>query len=544
MKRGRLALLALSAASLGLCLHCARKEPQKSAPQPEPPKAGGVLRILNEAPRTLDPVFVDDVYEGTIVNQIYEGLVRLDQDLSVLPALAEAWVVSEDGRLYTFNLRRGIRFHDGRPVTAAAVRSSIERALDPRKKSPCLAETYLIRIEGAGEFQAGRAPHIRGIEPEGEYTLRIRLAEPLSFFLSVLCMDQLKILPLLEPGEDPDRNPVGTGSFRLVSRTADNSVTLARNETYWGEKALLDSLRFIAATNRTPQEEISMLLRHEADIVTIGSTQRSLVGEGAGFRILRSPDISCTFLGMNTCRPPLDRLEVRQAVTMALDRSKLIPPGAVEQEVASGILPPRLAGYQPDPKVLAYDPRRARALLAEAGYNDAHPVPTIEFYTNVSSTHHLEEELARQLKEVGIRIHTNMLTWPQLDSRIMSGTAPLFTLSWIADVPDPDAFLWFLFRSGESNNLFAFSDAEVDSLLEQGRRMPPGPERFAVYRRAESRVLNLAPMIPLYNGASLYAFDPSVRGVQINPFGFAQTLFGRIWFDLAEGGARPAENVR
>lgn len=511
---------------------CNRREPPGDSAFAEQPRPGGTLRILHEIPKTLDPVFVDDVYEGAVINQVYEGLVRLDQDLSVIPCMAESWIVSEDGRRYDFQLRPGVRFHDGRPLDADAVVYSFERALRPHEEGQCLAETYLIGIEGARDFREGRTPHLSGLQATGETRVMLRLEEPLSFFLSVLCMDQLKLVPPGAAHEDLEQAPMGTGPFLFVRRRADGGCDLARNPHYWGTPALLDSLSFVGGSMLKADEEVAKLLRHEVDAVAIGSSQRHLVEGAAGFKVRRSPEVSVTFLGLNTSTPPLDRLEVRQAVAMAINRPLLIEKqGGTELEAATGILPPRLAGYQPTPKVLPYDPAAARGLLAAAGYSRAHPLPVIDFYTNVSSTRWLEDELTRQLAEVGIHIRTCYLTWPELDERITDGQAPIFTLTWLADVPDPDSFLYFLFRTGEANNLFAFSDAEVDSLLAVGRRTKPGPDRFAVYRRAESRVLEIAPMIPLYHGGSLYAWEPAVRGVEVNPFGFALTPFCRIWFD-------------
>jgi ABC-type transport system substrate-binding protein len=521
---------------------CAPKEPGRASAAQNQPRPGGTLRVMHEPPRTLDPVSVDDVYEGTVVNQVFEGLVGLNADLCVLPCLAESWVVSDDGRLYRFTLRSGISFHDGRPLRAEDVIRTFHRALDPHKEQPCLAETYLVGIEGAEAFKAGRSDHISGlwVDPDGKICLRLK--EPLSFFLSVLSMDQVKIVPAPRPGDNPDLHPIGTGPFRFVERSEDGTVVLARNEHYWGKPALIDTLRFIASTHLSDEEAVAKLLRHEVDVVPIGGSHKNLVGEVAGYRILRSPDIGVTFLGLNTRIPPLDRLEVRQAIASVIDRPKLISPEASAFiDVATGVLPPRLAGYHPTPKILSHDPDKARALLAAAGYDAGHPLPPIDFWTNVSSTKKLETELSAQMAEVGIRLRVHELTWPELDGMLTAGQAGLFTLSWIADVPDPDAFLYFLFRSGEPNNLFAFADAEVDSLLDLGRRMPPGQARFAIYRQAEARVLGLAPMIPLYNGSTLYAWNPDLQGVEVNQFGFALTPFEKVWFALADARADSPE---
>jgi ABC-type transport system substrate-binding protein len=522
--------VALLLAALGGagCTPSPRDAARASAEHPVP---GGTLRILHEMTTNLDPAAVDDAYEATVVDQIYEGLLRLDSDLGVTPCLARTWTVAEGGRLYRLILREGVRFHDGRPLTAACVVRSFERALDPHKEFPCLAETYLLWIEGAPEFAAGQVSHVRGLRAAGD-TVEIRLAEPFGYFLSVLCMDQVKVLPVLRPGESPSQDPVGTGPFRFAGRRPNGDIFLARFGEYWGEKALPDSLHFVVShADATAAEQVAMLLRGEVHVVSLAPSQRRTVEDVPGYRILRSPDFSVSFIGLNRNHPPLDREEVRQAIAMAIDRKDLISPAAAGMTTpATGILPPRMAGYRPEPKVLPFDPDSARTLLARAGYDPRHTVPPIDYYSTEADTTLYLRELRKQLREIGIELRTYQLSWTAFDARLTRGEAPMFDLSWIADLPGPDANLYFLFRSGEPNNLFGFHDAAVDSLLEAGRRMSPGAERFELYRQTESAILARAPMIPTFTGISLYAWDPTVRGVDPNPFGFSLTPFDRIWF--------------
>jgi ABC-type transport system substrate-binding protein len=278
--------------------------------------------------------------------------------------------------------------------------------------------------------------------------------------------------------------------------------------------------------------------------MALPATERKRVEEIGGIQIVRFPDFSVSFLGFNAEHRPLDRLEVRQAIAMAIDRQKLVSPAAQGMvNPATGILPPRMAGYQPTPKVLPYDPAQARALLALAGFDERHPVPPIDYYTGARDTTWYSRELSRQLAEVGIRLCFHTHGWAELDAAIVDGRAPVFELSWLADIPDPDAIFYFLFHTGEPNNLFGFSDATVDSLLDVGRRMTPGPRRFALYRQIESLVVNQAPIVPTRSSTSLYAWHPLVRGVEPNPFGFSLTPYQKIWFAPAESpGSQLTEN--
>jgi len=322
---------------------------------------------------------------------------------------------------------------------------------------------------------------------------------------------------------------IGTGPFAYRGRSG-GTITLARHASYWGGPALLDSLQFVASTDLAPDDQVAALLEGDVDVISVPSTRRSLLGDAAGYTIVRSVDIGVSFIGLNLDISPLDRLEVRQALAMGLDRPSLVAPEAAgELQLAKGVLPPVLTGYNPEPKVLPCDPQAARARLKDAGYDERHPLPPIDFYTSISSSSWLTDHVRDQLADIGVTVRVHQVTWPELDGRITRGEAPMFTLSWVADVPDPDAFLYFLFRTGEPYNVCRFSDREVDSLLALGRRMVPGPERSAMYRRVEEQVLRLAPMIPLYHAESVYAISPGVEGLELSQFGFALAPFERVW---------------
>lgn len=353
---------------------CGTSEPRR--PPPEEPRRGGTLRVSQEEAARLDPTCVDDAYESTVINQIYEGLVQLDPETGVRPSLAESWVISQDGRVYRFTLQPGVRFHDGEPLTAAAVVRSLSRALDPRRGTPCLAETYLRRVEGAAPFEQGRAARVAGFSAPDARTVEIRLSERLSFFLSVLAMDQLKIIPPKATGESLERDPIGTGPFRFVSRRGREVLVLARYEEYWGDPALLDTLEFVASTHVSPRARVAQLLRGDLHVIALPRMQRALLEEGAGYPIRRCPEIAVTFVGLNTRMPPLDRLEVRQAMAMAVARSELVPPQSKDQELATGILPLAWPATRPIPRSFPTTRRgrarcwRERARMRDAGSPD------------------------------------------------------------------------------------------------------------------------------------------------------------------------------
>ncbi|MCA9729931.1 MAG: hypothetical protein KC729_19765, partial [Candidatus Eisenbacteria bacterium] len=367
-----------------LGIGCHEREPAL----PETPvRSGGCLRVLQERANDLDPVLIDDIYEGTVANQVYEGLVKASPNLAIVPSLAESWVISEDGLRYRFRLRRGVRFHDGQELTAEAVVSSLTRVLSPNKPKECLAESYLGHIEGAQDFQEGRAESVRGLLALDPLTVEIVLDTPVSFFLAVLAMDQLRIVP---PSPDTDANlrdhPMGTGPFRFGGRMADGSVVLLRNDQYWGKTALLDSLVLVCGDDVSKDERVTMLTAGVVDVAWVDADHREVLERDNGFDLTYAPELSVSFLGLNCELAPLDDVRVRRAIAHCIDRRTFRSPDFDDVIVAAGVLPPGMPGYLPEPRVPAYDVSRAEALIAQAGYGASHPCPPIDLYVSSSGT--------------------------------------------------------------------------------------------------------------------------------------------------------------
>ena len=498
------------------------------------PVRGGVLRVLHESAKDLDPPVIDDIYEGTVANQIFEGLVRYDPTLGIAPSLAESWIVEDGGLRYTFHLRDDVHFHDGTPLSAAAVVASLERVLSPDRVGDCIAETYLLQILGAREYRAGRATHITGLRAPDSRTVEVELTEPLSFFLAVLAMDQTRIVPTtLPPGSDG--HPIGTGPFVYVGRQTDGDVeelVLERNAEYWGEPAYLDSLVFVSHLGQTPTDEakISLLLAGQVDVIDVASRHMSRL-RTLGYRISATPELTISFVGVQMQTPPLDDVRVRRAIAHCLDRNGFN--GAEETEVvpATGIIPPGLPGYLPSPLALSYDPKRAGELLRSAGYGPDHPTATVRLYTSGEgrSYEYLRGRFTETLAEIGIPLEVESMGWNDLDRIVLAGDAPLFLLGWLADVPDADGFLYALFHTNAPNNLFGYSTPFVDDGLEGARKMMPGPDRVLRYRAIEERILSDVAIIPLYHDLTCVALNPEVSGVDLGPYGMPTLRFSRVY---------------
>jgi ABC-type transport system substrate-binding protein len=536
---GRLVLAAiLLAAGCG-------NEPGTVRTAAPPPPSGGVLRILSEPARSLDPREIDEVYESVVLRQVYEGLLTLDTALRLEPCLATTWTISTDGLRYVFNLRKGIRFHDGSPLTARDAAFSFQRCLAPDVHGRCLAENYLLHIVGAEDYQSGRASEVRGIRVVDDHTLEIELLHPFSLFLKVLAMDQTVVVSSAYfdgvGAARAEREPNGTGPFRFSRKADGGDAHLARNADYWGTPALLDSLVFLSSADVDTTSESRAIADGRIDFASLsaGGGPEALA---LGLSVYRSPELSLSFLGLRTDRPPFYVAAVRRAALLAIHRDVLTAKDPEGKVPVFGLLPPGMPGREPVDRMPRPDPEEARRVLAGAGFPDGKglaPV-SIGFWRGGRASRSLANQIRSDLEAVGFDVEIQVYSWSQLDSLAVAGKLQAFSMSWVADLPDPDAFLFPLFHSKGESNLFGYRSSEADNLLDQARVLQPGPERSRTYLLLQERILQDVPLVPLYHSSIAYAWRPEVQGVEIGPTGLALVPFWRVHFgsasSLAQGG--------
>jgi len=431
-----------------------------------------------------------------------------------------------------------VRFHDGTPLAADDVVFTFERAL--RSDDPGnLARPYLSVLEGADAFATRQVRELSGVRAIDAATVQIRLARPYSCFLEVLAMDGLRVVPrhvlASATPEEFGRIPVGTGPFRF-REWDEGHLTLERNADYWGEAAWLDRVEvlFDAQDGRLDTDR---LLAGEVDVAEVRDDDLARLREPQA-RVLRFQELSVAFLGLLTRTPPLDDVRIRQAIAHAIDRDALVADAPLLRRKAVGILPPGLPGYSPDAKALPYDPARARALLALAGKPGGRGLPPIDLYTSGSSAAatRVIEKIRKDLADVGIDLQVHIVPWGEMSTRLQEKTAPAFMLGWVADLADPDAFLRALFQSDVISNLFGFEDAQSDTLLDAGAREMHPVRRVHLYREAERRILQLAPLVPLYHSSGLLATNRRVHDFDPGPMGLSAIDLRRVWLDQGEGG--------
>jgi ABC-type transport system substrate-binding protein len=503
-------------------------------PRREP--AGTYRRPLGNEPATLDPARIVDVYGLSVAQQIFDGLVRFDQTLTIMPSLAQFWRSSRDGRTWTFTLRKGVRFHHGREVTADDVVFSLTRILDPRLKSGA-ADLFGV-IKGAADYREGRAKTVAGLTALDRHTVQIVLEEAFGGFASLLAVRHASIVPRDLVEQDPERfgmAPSGTGAFRFERWDRGKEIVLsAYREHYDGPPGLARVVYRLFAGD--PSDAIYEEFQRGGleDSPLPVKNYRAAVGDARWVHVKR-PMFSVRFYGFNTRTKPLDDRRVRQALIHALDRVQLIDELSHGRfALARGVIPPGTLGFNPKLTGYGYDPARARDLLRAAGYPDGRGLPPIEIWSSVKNDPVMREHeiVRRAFEAIGVRTDFRYLQdWPQYSKKLAAGECPMFLYAWFADVPDPDNFIGKLFHSKSARNYFGYANPAVDEAVLEARKEIDVVRRVALYRRAEQSVMEDAPILPIFHYTYERVFQPYVKSVEVSGLGDPYIPFRKIWLD-------------
>lgn len=482
----------------------------------------GELHLVGSLPPTLDPALVQDSTSGEYVVHLFSGLVSLDADLEIVPALAERWEMSADGRVYTFYLHPNAAFGDGKPITAQDVVGSLSRACSPDLASP-VALSYLGDIVGAEEYSVGQAESIKGLEAVDEHTVRITIDSPKSYFLAKLTYPTAAVVDLEEVEREPqtwftDPNPSGPFGLEELSK---ERIVLVRNDRYVGRQAsIIRAVYDLSASSAMTQYETG-----EIDITAFGGDEIDRVLDPYNplhNEYLAFPELSVQYLGLNVEQAPFDDPLVRRAFAYAIDREKLANLVLNQTALpAYTVLPPTMPGYieSAPGTVPTYDPEEARRLLAASSYGSADRLPPIAL-TVAGTTGYLspvDEAVMAMIEEnLGIEMIAEQVDWADMLEDMNRHRYQLYSAGWIADYPDPQNFIDVQFYSKSAQNHTGYANPEVDALLEAARVEQDEAHRSELYAEAERIVLNDAPWITLTHGYAYYLVKPYVQGFRGN----------------------------
>jgi len=470
---------------------------------------------------TLDPAIAYDYVSWPAIQLIFETLVAYAYASSELePRLAEAMPeISADGTVYTFTLREGVDFvrADGtvhRAMTVDDVVASLNRVLSPNltpTPSP-VGEAFFGNIVGAAEVLAGEATEASGIEAVDERTVRITLRQPDGTFLNKMATPFASVVPTDLMGDDTaaaSDDPVGTGPYLLAEHRTGEEARFVRNPAYWGTPG--EASEIVFRLNMDGNALVQEVEANRIDIMgtTIPSGVWPTIRDDPTYegRIHELTQLAIQYLTMDTSGPdsPFASLEVRQAVSYAIDRQNLIDVFAGRADELRCIYPPALPGFNPGCEGYGYDPEAARELMADAGFEDGFAT---KLYTDPSEDSlAMTQSIQQDLAEIGIEVEIVPQAWEVLlETIVVPHEAPMVYIGWFADYPDPSNFYDPILSCASAVeggvNISWFCDEELDALAAEANAEQDEQARFELYAELERQAMEQAPFASLLSPTS------------------------------------------
>jgi peptide/nickel transport system substrate-binding protein len=483
----------------------------------------------------LDPALVTDNESIEVTEQIFEHLLTYDErSTTVGPSLATSWHISDDRRTYTFELRQGVRFHDGTAFNAEAVVFSFLRQKDTSHPYHFPDQKY--------EYWDSVYDNVQSVEATAEYTVRIVLDQPYAPFLQNLAMAPVSIVSpeaVKRLGRDFKMRPVGTGPFRFHEWLRGERIALVRNEGYWdpSRRAALNRLVFRVLPDA--RERLAALEGGSVDVVyNLLPTDLKYIQLHPELVVDKVAGMNVAYLAMNTQKPPFNERLVRLAVSHAINKSylvKLIYQGYATQAVTP--LPPSLWGHYRKIVDYAWDPNRARELLSEALKDGKYPQPIKARLFVVDKPRpylprpeRVARAVAAQLAAIGMSVEVESRPWSDYTQAVERGDHELALHGWISDNGDPDNFLYPLLdrdnaKAGKLNRAF-YKSAELHGILRWAREAIDQKERTRYYERAQELVHHDAPWVPLAHADVVVAYRNNIEGRLVHPS--AHTRFQNV----------------
>lgn len=493
---------------------------------------------LGNEPPTLDWSMATDTSSYTVLNNIMEGLTQFDAEFHPLPALAESWTVSDDGKTYTFKIREGVKWTDGKPLTAGDFEYSWKRLLNPETGADYAY--FLYDIVNAEEYNTGEIKDADkvGIKVVDDETLEVALKKPASYFpslLSFMATYPMRKDVVEEHGlrwTEPE-NIVTLGPYRLASWRHHDHILLTRSDDYRGEKPRIEKVRIIM--NENPSSALAQYESGELDYADGKSIPPLEVP-----RLKDLPDFKATlmfrtnYIAFNVEKPPFDNPLVRKAFAASIDRQSIVDLIQGAGVTTKSWIPNNMLGYN-DEVGIDFDPGQAKKWLAEAGYPEGKGFPEVSFlWPDVSSNRVIAEALQSMWKMyLGVRVNLMNQEWKVYLSTINTDPPEIHRAGWGADFPDPHNFMT-LFTCTSGNNRTRWCNREYDALVYKAAEETDPAKRKELYDKAQNILTeNDVPIVPFYVSNQQNMIKPYVKGLVPNPLDLV--LFKYVYFEDAQG---------
>ena len=511
MKRFLASTASVSALALMLALTPANAQDEQLDPNA---KQGGAITITyKDDVATLDPAIGYDWQNWSMIKSLYDGLMDYAPGTTELkPDLAESYEISADGKTFTFKLRAGVKFHNGREMTADDVKYSLDRVTNPKTQSP--GAGFFASIAGFDDVAGGKSESLSGVTVVDPLTVKIELSRPDATFLHVMAINFSHVVPkeaVEQYGADFGKNAVGTGAYKMAEWTLGQRLVFERNPDYW-RKGLpyLDKITF-----EIGQEPIVALLRLQkgeidvpGDGIPPAKFQEVMADPAQKERVVVGGQLHTGYVTMNTTMPPFDNVKVRQAVNMAINKDRIVQLINNRAVPATQPLPPSMPGYDTAYAGYAYDVEKAKALLAEAGHPDG--FETELFVMNTDPNPRIAQAIQQDLAAIGIKAGLQSLAQANV---IAAGGdkagAPMIWsggMAWIADFPDPSNFYGPILGCGGAvpggwnwawycNEDLDKKAAEADSITDPAK----AADRYKMWSEIYGKIMEDAPWAPVFN---------------------------------------------
>lgn len=478
--------------------------------------AKDVVIALHIPAETLDPYSTNTTLTTAVTKSFYEGLFEFDKDLKIRPVLAESFDVSADGLVYTFKLRQGVKFHDGSDFNAEAVKFVLERAINPENKMP-----------RANQFRA-----ISKIDVVDAHTVRMTLKEPFSPFINALAHGSAAMISptaLKKWGnKDIAFHPVGTGPFEFVEWKQTDFVKVKKFDGYWKKGyPKVDTITWKPVPENGTR--MAMLQTGEADFVSsVPAETAASLKNNPKLNLTASDSIIVRYISMNTMQKPFDDIRVRQAVNYAINRDALVKVAFGGFATPSDSIVPEGIKFAHKTGPWAYDPKKARELLKEAGFPNGFEATMWGAY-NDSTTQKALQFIQQQLQQVGIKLSVQALEIGQRVEWVQSAPDPatarvrMYYAGWSSSTGDADWALRPLLASEsfppKLNNTAYYKNDVVDSSISKALKSTDEKELAQLYKTTQEQIWKDAPWAPLVVQQNVYAQSKNLTGIFMQPDG-------------------------
>ncbi|MBB3772550.1 peptide/nickel transport system substrate-binding protein/oligopeptide transport system substrate-binding protein [Angulomicrobium tetraedrale] len=497
-----------------------------TAPAMAQAQGGDIVVTYKDDIATLDPAIGYDWQNWSIIKSLFSRLMDYTPGTpDLVPSLAESFTVSPDGLTYTFKLRKGVKFSNGREVVPADVKYSIERAVDPKTQGP--GAGFFGAIAGFDDFSAGKATGLSGIETPDTETVVFKLSRPDATFLHVLAINFASVVPkeaVEAAAGDFGKKPVGSGTFVLKDWVIGQKLVFARNPDYF-VKGVPHIDSFTIEIGQEPLVALLRLQKGEVDIAGDGIPPAKFL------EISKSPDakdlivdgqqLHTGYVTLNTKIKPFDNVKVRQALNMAINKDRLVRIVNGRATPANQPLPPAMPGYDTAYKGYAYDVAKAKALLKEAGYADG--FSTVLYSTNTDPQPRIAQAIQQDLAAVGVKAEIKALAQSNvIAAGGTEGEAPMIWsggMAWIADFPDPSNFYGPILgcagavQGGWNWSWYCNEDLQKRAVAADSMSDPAkSAERIEAWKKVFVDVMADAPWIPVFNERRVVAKSKRMGG--------------------------------